>query len=328
MNHDESVLSWTNLPEEISLRIFQFLDVLNLSFTMASCKVWRKIAGDDVLWRPIVEVSMHISQLKYLRSKFPDIDWHGVFLKQKESEKNKYIDAIEFIKKNMKKGFTFSEHFSGIGLTKLPPEIRLWSNVTALVLANNKLRTIPPELCLLHSLEYLYLEQNLLSTLPAELIKIKNLESLTLDGNLFHEIPAPVYQLKRLKYLYAKNNFIRDVPIDITALKHLSILDMSGNQIESVTAGIGALHKLKVLLLHSNNIKEIPPSLVSLKYLDILRVHNNPLEEPFAVYGAELKMSAKEEKEKIEKIFGLLKSIHGDPTTSESSTKEKKSKKR
>lgn len=64
---------------------------------------------------------------------------------------------MEFIKKNVKKGFTFSDHFSGIGLTKLPPEIRLWSSVTALVLANNKLRALPTEICLLHSLEYLYL---------------------------------------------------------------------------------------------------------------------------------------------------------------------------
>jgi hypothetical protein len=328
MNHDESFLNWTNLPEEISLRIFQFLDVLHLSFTMASCKVWRKIAGDDVLWRPIVEVAMHISQLKYLRSKFTDNDWHGIFLKQKESEKDKYNNAMEFIKKNVKRGFTFSDHFSCIGLTKLPPEIRLWSNLTALVLANNKLRAIPTEVCLLHSLEYLYLEQNLLSSLPAELTKIKNLESLTLDGNLFNDIPAPVYQLKKLKYLYAKDNFIQDVPADITALKPLSILDLSGNRIDSVTPGIGALHKLKVLLLHSNKIKDIPPSLASLKYLDILRLHNNPLEEPFAVYGAELKMSAKEEKEKIEKIFELLKSIHGNPNASESATKEKKSRKK
>jgi hypothetical protein len=97
MNYEDTVPNWINLPEELSLRIFQFLNVQQLSFIMGSCRIWRKIAGDDVLWRPIVEVSMHISQLKYLRARSPDEDWHGIFLKQKEAEKLKYINVSKFV---------------------------------------------------------------------------------------------------------------------------------------------------------------------------------------------------------------------------------------
>ena len=72
---------------------------------------------------------------------------------------------------------------SGIGLTRLPPEIGKLTNMTWLDLSDNRLSDLPPEIGQLHVLACLDLKNNQLRTLPTELQKLSRLESLLLHGN-------------------------------------------------------------------------------------------------------------------------------------------------
>lgn len=42
-----------NLPDEILLRIFRYLDMTSLSRTRLSCQRWRRVADDPSLYRVV-----------------------------------------------------------------------------------------------------------------------------------------------------------------------------------------------------------------------------------------------------------------------------------
>lgn len=68
-------------------------------------------------------------------------------------------------------------------LEELPPEIGDLTNLTALILCDNKLTHLPKQLIKLTELKSLRLHQNQLQTLPQNLVQLTNLRELSLRNN-------------------------------------------------------------------------------------------------------------------------------------------------
>lgn len=94
---------------------------------------------------------------------------------------------------------------AGLGLSSLPPDIRLLDELNVLILTKNGLRTIPKEIGELKKLETLYLKDNQLSSLPCELCDIKTLTFLDLSNNHLSNLPPNLVKLE-LMWLSLENN--------------------------------------------------------------------------------------------------------------------------
>ncbi len=75
------------------------------------------------------------------------------------------------------------------GLTSLPEEIWLLTNLRRLDVDNNQITSVPPEIGNLVHLVELDLDKNQLTSLPPEIGKLKNLVSLDLDHNKLDSLP-------------------------------------------------------------------------------------------------------------------------------------------
>ena len=78
---------------------------------------------------------------------------------------------------------------SNLGLTALPPEIGLLTNLRGLYIGHNALTALPPEIGKLTQLTILYAMDNALSSLPAQISNLKNLCALELGHNQLTDLP-------------------------------------------------------------------------------------------------------------------------------------------
>lgn len=91
---------------------------------------------------------------------------------------------------------------TSLRLSRIPPEISYFRNVTTLDLDNNNLTSFPLEILSLRNLVRLVLRNNQLSQLPAQISQMTNLEALFLDNNkLLAKLPKELYQLPKLRTL-------------------------------------------------------------------------------------------------------------------------------
>ncbi len=113
-----------------------------------------------------------------------------------EKQQAAYDKAVDKIAECREEGGTELD-LSGIGLTRVPPEIAGLTWLTVLSLANNQLKVLQPEIGRLKKLERLILEENALWELPKSLLDLPKLEELALHENdalgLPPEVLGPVY---------------------------------------------------------------------------------------------------------------------------------------
>ena len=152
----------------------------------------------------------------------------------------------------------------GRGITSLPAEIGMLTNLTRIDLSYNRLTSIPAELEKLTNLTRLDLHRNQLPSIPAELGKLTKLTTLNLSDNQLTSIPAELGKLTNLKTLYLYGNHLTSIPAELGKLTKLTELWLHANQLTNIPAELGKLTKLDNLYLdHNEALTSPPPGIVN-----------------------------------------------------------------
>ncbi|CAH8468422.1 unnamed protein product [Schistosoma rodhaini] len=158
---------------------------------------------------------------------------------------------------------------------KLANESLSFPQLTSLCLAYNIISTLPFSICGLNNLVVLELQFNKLSSLPEDFGRLSyTLRQLDLGHNEFEVIPMSLFcGRSRLSYLCLDANPISEVPNEISNLKELIHLSISYcRRLESLPEGLGLCTNLCTLKVSKNKLSSLPKTLSkleSLKYLDL-----------------------------------------------------------
>ncbi|MBI9018803.1 MAG: leucine-rich repeat domain-containing protein [Phycisphaerae bacterium] len=180
-------------------------------------------------------------------------------------------------------------------------------NATELALSYMGLTSLPPEIWLLTELQKLSLDDNDLSTLPPEIGKLTALKLLSVDNNQLKTLPKEIGQLNSLKVFYVSNNKLTSLPAEIGKLSSLQKLWLDDNNLTSLPDEIAQLSNLKRLILVNNKLNILPHSITEMdmeilwedvKLFRGINLHGNPLEEP----PVEI---VKQGKDAIKQYFGI-----------------------
>nr|WP_166157964.1 hypothetical protein [Neochlamydia sp. AcF84]NGY95840.1 hypothetical protein [Neochlamydia sp. AcF84] len=163
------------------------------------------------------------------------------------------------------------------GLTFLPPEIGLLSQLKTLELDQNQLTTLPEEIGQLSQLQLLGLSNNQLTSLPAAICQLSQLHTLALSYNQLTYLPARIGQLTSLQRLYLGRNQLAALPSEIGNLSQLKILDLVGNHLSKLPTEIGQLPLLQRLYLQENLLTTLTAAIWQLSQLQSLRLSHNQL---------------------------------------------------
>ncbi|MDP1608272.1 MAG: leucine-rich repeat domain-containing protein [Chlamydiales bacterium] len=197
---------------------------------------------------------------------------------------------------------------SDLGLTILPPEIKLFTGLEELCLNDNQLEMLPEWISSLTRLKHLSLNRNCFSEFPHPIISLSQLEVLIFKENTLIELPDSIVELRNLRILKLKDNEIATLPECFSDLSSLRELNLAKNQLTDITA-ITGLSGLKILDLSENEMADLDSigNLTSLKELDLGSNHLTELPEEMGQLG-ELKRLYVEDndlKEFPEEIFNL-----------------------
>lgn len=121
---------------------------------------------------------------------------------------------------------------SNRGLSNLPKEIGVLTNLKTLNLLNNKLTSLPKEISNLTNLETLNLLGNKLTSLPKEIGNLTKLQDLDLDQNKLVSLPKELGNLTNLQALSVVNNeSLSSLPIELDNLTKLTYFDLFGTNL-------------------------------------------------------------------------------------------------
>lgn len=139
-------------------------------------------------------------------------------------------------------------------LYKIPDEIGLLTNLTALVLHSNEIAALSPAIGKLAKLKLLDCSRNKLAELPRELDSLPQLSTMNLASNCLCTLPSQSANTK-LSVLDLSNNRFETFPdVCHAELVHLSEIRVNGNAITAIPAAIGQLQALKILNVADNAI--------------------------------------------------------------------------
>ncbi|KAI3733161.1 hypothetical protein L1987_64379 [Smallanthus sonchifolius] len=161
----------------------------------------------------------------------------------------------------------------------IPPELRLYKNLSLLDLSHNNLTgSVPQELGYLNRLQGVQLDHNHLSgEIPSEIGGLEILVKLNMSWNLLSgSIPPSLSRLKMLTNLDLQvNNLSGQIPDSFGSMDKLLELQLGGNKLGGVIWSLPT--KLQIALNLSSNSFEgpIPESLNRLTSLEVLDLSNN-----------------------------------------------------
>lgn len=150
-------------------------------------------------------------------------------------------------------------------LTKFPPEIFEFPELTSIDLSDNKITSIPKQIEVFTNLKELYLGKNKLKSIHKNFLKLKKLETLIIPNNDFvKRFPEIIFELTQLKRL------------DITSIRYNRLHN------EPLPESFFNLVHLEELSLAHGNLRTYP------NYPQIRKVTGNPINlEPLeAAYAA------------------------------------------
>lgn len=162
-------------------------------------------------------------------------------------------------------------------LPSLPEEITALTNLGALQVNNNALKSLPKKIGKLSSLYYLNFAHNHLPSLPEEIQTLDNLERLRLEHNELNSLPKGIGGLSSLYYLNLGGNHLRSLPKEIGNLGSLENLRVRNNALTSLPEEIGNLGSLEVFDASGNELKALPEQIGNLKSLEELNISKNQL---------------------------------------------------
>ncbi|XP_058994581.1 leucine-rich repeat-containing protein 40 isoform X2 [Mustela lutreola] len=162
-------------------------------------------------------------------------------------------------------------------LQSLTDDLRLLPALTVLDIHDNQLTSLPSAIRELENLQKLNVSHNKLQILPEEITKLRNLKGLYLQHNELTCIPEGFEQLFNLEDLDISNNRLTTVPASFCSLSSLVRLNLSSNQLKSLPAEISGMKKLKHLDCNSNLLETVPPELANMESLELLYLRRNKL---------------------------------------------------
>ncbi|XP_040144780.1 leucine-rich repeat-containing protein 40 isoform X2 [Ictidomys tridecemlineatus] len=162
-------------------------------------------------------------------------------------------------------------------LQSLTDDLRLLPALTVLDIHDNQLTSLPSALRELENLQKLNVSHNKLKMLPEEITNLKNLKGLYLQHNELTYIPEGFEQLSNLEDLDLSSNRLSTVPVSFSSLSSLIRLNLSSNQLKSLPAEISKMKRLKHLDCNSNLLETIPPELAGMESLELLYLRRNKL---------------------------------------------------
>ena len=166
---------------------------------------------------------------------------------------------------------------NNLGLSLVPNEIVLLTNLEVLDLSGNKLFDFPEELFQLEFLHTLSLNHNLLGEIPSEIQNLTKLKFLSLNNNRLKKLPSNIGNLMNLQSLQVNNNHLAALPQSIGKLNSLVLLSATGNRLKKLPDSLGNLNALECLYLSNNRINQLPLCIGKLKSLVVFSIVNNQL---------------------------------------------------
>ncbi|KAJ1627412.1 hypothetical protein T492DRAFT_1025464, partial [Pavlovales sp. CCMP2436] len=147
-------------------------------------------------------------------------------------------------------------------LAQLPPELKLLSGLTSLIVSQCGLTSLPPQIGELTKLRVLEAVSNKLTALPAELAQCQALEVLALSQN---ELTCAnvLEQLENLTSLNLDRNRLEALPVP--GGEHLRTLSAADNQITRLSPDLAKCQQLRELTVTNNKIEELPIELAELQ---------------------------------------------------------------
>ncbi|XP_049559153.1 leucine-rich repeat-containing protein 40 [Orcinus orca] len=157
---------------------------------------------------------------------------------------------------------------------------RWWeqTDLTKLIISNNKLQSLTDDLRLLPALTVLDIHDNQLTSLPSAIRELENLQKLNVSHNNLKILPEEITNLRNLKGLYLQHNELTCIPRGFEQLSNLEDLDLSNNRLTTVPASFASLSSLLQLNLSSNQLKSLPAEISGMKRLKHLDCNSNLLE--------------------------------------------------
>ena len=166
-------------------------------------------------------------------------------------------------------------NLSNLGLTEIPENVFLYTNLTKLILSGNQIQNIPKDILKLRKLRTLDLSKNGISTLQSAVFKLPNLKILNLYGNKISALPKQFFD-SSVTCLIAGQNMLKT--IDFDKLQNIEILDLTFNQLAFVLIGTEA-KRLRVLRIKGNPLKNCSIDQTvrtQLSYMDVdMNKYNN-----------------------------------------------------
>ncbi|ELK06252.1 Leucine-rich repeat-containing protein 40 [Pteropus alecto] len=156
---------------------------------------------------------------------------------------------------------------------------RWWeqTDLTKLIISNNKLQSLTDDLRLLPALTVLDIHDNQLTSLPSAIRELENLQRLNVSHNKLKILPEEITNLRNLKGLYLQHNELTCIPEGFEQLFNLEDLDLSNNRLTTIPASF-SLSSLVRLNLSSNQLKSLPAEISGMKRLKHLDCNSNLLE--------------------------------------------------
>ncbi|XP_012508129.1 PREDICTED: leucine-rich repeat-containing protein 40 [Propithecus coquereli] len=162
-------------------------------------------------------------------------------------------------------------------LQSLTDDLRLLPALTVLDIHDNQLTSLPSAIGELENLQKLNVSHNKLKTLPEEIANLRNLKGLYLQHNELTCVSEGFEQLSNLEDLDLSNNHLTTVPASFSSLSSLVRLNLSSNQLKNLPAEISRMKRLKQLDCNSNLLETIPPELAGMESLELLYLWRNKL---------------------------------------------------
>jgi len=154
--------------------------------------------------------------------------------------------------------------FHGKKIGSLSPDIKNFTYLATLDVANNDLAGLPAELSDMHYLQSFYAHGNRLTEFPGQLFLLPVLVRLDLSANQISVLPPEIMKMDQLTSLNLEANLLTSIPVQFYELGNLEVLNLAKNGLSKVPEGIGNLKNLKRLDLSNNQLTMIPREVASL----------------------------------------------------------------
>jgi Leucine-rich repeat (LRR) protein len=173
----------------------------------------------------------------------------------------------------------------------LPKEIRLFTGLKFLNLANNSLKNLPEVISSLSLLENINLSNNTFSNFPIQLLRLTSLLSLNLSMNSIEMLPPGIFVLNRLRELILSHNNLITIPSGIGSMISLVTLDLSYNKIIHFPIAMGrpqprqryAFPNIFDFYINNNRLEDLPHTFENFPYIEDFKFESNAWEKLPAV---------------------------------------------